>query len=76
VARFIPPAIYVRILEIRWVKPLVLGFFCTYKCAPTISSALKEFGQKKGYILLITKFIGTSPNFNDASPNIEILKLI
>jgi hypothetical protein len=29
----------------------------------------------KGYILFITKFIGSSPNFNDASPNIEILKL-
>jgi hypothetical protein len=26
----------------------------------------------KGYILFITKFIGSSPNFNDASPNIEI----
>jgi len=25
-----------------------------------------------GYILFITKFIGSSPNFNDASPNIEI----
>jgi hypothetical protein len=27
---------------------------------------------KKGYILFLTKFIGSSPNFNDASPNIVI----
>ncbi len=26
----------------------------------------------KGYILFITKFIGSSPNFNDASPNFEV----
>ena len=26
----------------------------------------------KGYILFITKFNGSSPNFNDASPNFEI----
>jgi hypothetical protein len=26
----------------------------------------------KGYILFVTKFIGSSPNFNDASPNIEV----
>ncbi len=31
---------------------------------------------RKGYILFITKFIGPSPNFNDASPHIEILKLV
>jgi hypothetical protein len=30
----------------------------------------------KGYILSITKFIGSSPNFNDASPNIGISKII
>jgi hypothetical protein len=29
----------------------------------------------KGFILFITKFIGSSPNFNDASPNIEIKKI-
>jgi hypothetical protein len=28
----------------------------------------------KCYILLITKFIGLSPNFNDATLNIENLK--
>ena len=34
---------------------------------------LKRIGHfKRGYILFITKFIGSSPNFNDASPNIEI----
>jgi hypothetical protein len=26
----------------------------------------------KGYILCITKFIGSSPNFNNATPDIEI----
>ena len=29
-----------------------------------------------GYILFIIKFIGSSPNFNDASPNVEIKKAI
>ena len=28
--------------------------------------------KTKRHILFITKFIGSSPNFNDASPNIEI----
>jgi hypothetical protein len=28
--------------------------------------------KSKGYILFISKFIGLSPNFNNASPNIEI----
>jgi hypothetical protein len=39
-----PPAIYVRILEIRRVEQSVLGFLRTYVCAPTISTALKVFG--------------------------------
>jgi hypothetical protein len=42
-----PPAIYVRILEIRWIKQSVHGFFCTNVCAPTISTALKVFGPNK-----------------------------
>ena len=42
-----PPVIYVRILEIRWVKQSVHGFFCTNVCAPTISTALKVRGPNK-----------------------------
>ncbi len=41
-----PPAIYERILEIRGVKQSAHVFFCTYVCAPTISTALKLFGSK------------------------------
>jgi hypothetical protein len=42
-----PPAIFVCILEIRWVKQSVHGFFCTNVCAPKISTALKVFGPKQ-----------------------------
>jgi hypothetical protein len=41
------PAIYVRILEIRWVKQSGHGFFCTNVCATTISTAFKVFDQNK-----------------------------
>ena len=34
----------------------------------------KSCRKNKGYILFIAKFIGSSPNFNDASPNIKTLK--
>jgi hypothetical protein len=46
-----PPAIYVSILEIRWAKQSVHGFFCTNACAPTISTASKVFGQNKVKIM-------------------------
>ena len=36
------------------------------------SGLIVKSNYKRGYILFITKFIGSSPNFNDASPNIEI----
>ena len=45
------PAIYVHILEIRRVKQLDHGLFCTNVCAPTISQALKVFGPNKYYCM-------------------------
>jgi hypothetical protein len=42
-----PPVIYAGILEIRWVKQSIHGFFCTNVYAPTISTALKVFGPNK-----------------------------
>ncbi len=54
VARCIPPAICVRILEIGRVKQVVLGFLCSYVCVcPTISTALKVFGPQKYKCILL-----------------------
>jgi hypothetical protein len=41
-----PPAICVRILEIRRVKQSVLGFLSTYMCAQQFQQLLKFKAQK------------------------------
>ncbi len=41
-----PPAIYVRILEMRRVKQSVPGFLCTYVCAQQFQQLLKCLAPK------------------------------
>ena len=52
---------------------MVLHQIFNLRITTTLKLVITKLNEK-GYILFITKFIGSSPNFNDASPNIEIWK--
>ncbi len=70
-----PPAICVRILEIRRVKQSVLGFLSTYVCAQQFQE-LKEFQAQKNIGVCYWYNSNTNLEKNMPFPGIENLSKI